>query len=528
MKKTAYERLLEVIFGTKPTTTTRPPVTTTTTTTTPSPNLDFMNDSFRKTIVAWAKAQVGKPYATYRDCSGFTAAAYRHMGITIPEGSVAQWKVGESVYHLGHVQAGDLLFWDTFGEAPGHVALAINPSQVVHALNPEKGIVVSGVNANMGGPYMGARRILSNDAPDTRKVTKDTDFRNMPRITEEQTCAILAGTPMAAECSAIWRASKGDPLPLAQSWPESNYGKSENATLTHNPLGLLDRPGWSGRTRVTTANGATIRMLVFDKWANAFAEYRYRMDTPDYKGGAYPQGMTLGEYIRTYVAGPGPGYANNESATSVANYLDATVARINRYLELPTTGTTPPPTVPATGYTAHTVPGLGRPLLLPSDIRLRVQLTPMGVTGRQGRKLQPPFQVTRHTTNNPGVGTGAAMHATWQANGCDGNPGIAVHAYVDDKEVVITVPFDEQGVHSGDWRNQASVATELTRNADLNREKAERNAIALDAGILHAFGANVEENLWPHTDGGHCPQLSMSWPEYERRVNVELQKLKGS
>lgn len=119
------------------------------------------------------------------------------------------------------------------------------------------------------------------------------------------------------------------------------------------------------------------------------------------------------------------------------------------------------------------------------------------------------------------------MHATWQANGTEGNPGIAVHAYVDDKEVVITVPFDEQGVHSGDWRNQQSVATELTRNADLNREKAERNAIALDAAILHARNLTVEENLWPHTNGGHCPQLSMSWPEYERRVNVALQKLKG-
>ncbi len=95
--------------------------------------------------------------------------------------------------------------------------------------------------------------------------------------------------------------------------------------------------------------------------------------------------------------------------------------------------------------------------------------------------------------------------------------------------MVITVPFDEQGVHSGDWRNQQSVATELTRNADLNREKAERNAIALDAAILHARNLTVEDNLWPHTANaaGHCPQLSMLWPEYERRVKVALQKLKG-
>lgn len=244
-----------------------------------------------------------------------------------------------------------------------------------------------------------------------------------------------------------------------------------------------------------------------------------------------PENMSLERFVKIYVSGPGEGYANGETAASVKYYLDETVKRIGRYLALPDTnpapGTTPPPSPLPQGYTAHTVPGLGAPLILPSDIGFRINLTPMGVAGRQGKRLQPPFQVTRHTTNNPGVGTGAAMHATWQANGTEGNPGIAVHAYVDDKEVVITVPFDEQGVHSGDWRNQQSVATELTRNADLNREKAERNAIALDAAILHARNLTVEENLWPHTNGGHCPQLSMSWPEYERRVKVALQKLKG-
>lgn len=244
-----------------------------------------------------------------------------------------------------------------------------------------------------------------------------------------------------------------------------------------------------------------------------------------------PENMSLERFVKIYVSGPGEGYANGETAASVKYYLDETVKRIGRYLALPDTqptpGTTPPPSSLPQGYTAHTVPGLGAPLILPSDIGLRIQLTPMGVTGRQGKRLQPPFQVTRHTTNNAAPGTGAAMHATWQANGCEGNPGIAVHAYSDDKEVVITVPWDEQGVHSGDWRNQQSVAFELTRNADLNRARAEEIAIALDAAALHARGLNVDDNLWPHTNGGHCPDLSMSWPEYERRVKVALQKLKG-
>lgn len=246
-----------------------------------------------------------------------------------------------------------------------------------------------------------------------------------------------------------------------------------------------------------------------------------------------PENMSLERFVKIYVSGPGEGYANGETAASVKYYLDETVKRIGRYLALPDTqptpGTTPPPSSLPQGYTAHQVPGLGAPLILPSDIGFRINLTPMGVTGRKGWDLQPPFQVTRHTTNNPNPGTNAWQHSGWQKRGAPGNEGIAVHAYSDDKEVVITVPWDEQGVHSGDWRNDQSVALELTRHEGINRARAEEIAIALDAAALHARGLNVDDNLYPHTHNaeGHCPDLSMSWPEYERRVNVALQKLKG-
>ena len=128
----------------------------------------------------WAEAQVGKPYHAYRDCSGFTAAAFRQVGITIPEGSVAQWKVGTPVTGEEHLNPGDLVFWDTFGPAPGHVALAVNAGQVVHALNEQRGIIISNVNANMGGPYMGARRILPVDA-DPQEESPKTKHQSRPR-----------------------------------------------------------------------------------------------------------------------------------------------------------------------------------------------------------------------------------------------------------------------------------------------------------------------------------------------------------
>lgn len=245
--------------------------------------------------------------------------------------------------------------------------------------------------------------------------------------------------------------------------------------------------------------------------------------------GVYPPEMTLEQMVYTYVGGPRclshGECGNGETRESCRRYLDETVKRLNRYYGVETP-------VPAPEYTAHTIPGLSNPLYLPKGLPVRQRLTPMGVAGRSGRKLQRPFQVTRHTTNNYNPGTGAWHHAGWQANGTPGHPdgNIAVHSYVDDTEVVITVPFDEQGVHSGDWRNQQSIATELTRQQGINRAKAEQNAIDLDAGILYAIGGNVEQNLWPHTTNaeGHCPDLSMTWSEYEARVNTALQKLRSS
>lgn len=120
--------------------------------------------SARESLVRVALGEVGKPYSTHRDCSGFTAWCYRQVGITIPEGSVAQWGVGEITKSLS---SGDLLFWDTFGDAPGHVALYIGYGEVVHALNEQRGIVRSRVDDNMGGPYMGARRILPAPSGET-------------------------------------------------------------------------------------------------------------------------------------------------------------------------------------------------------------------------------------------------------------------------------------------------------------------------------------------------------------------------
>lgn len=136
--------------------------------------------SARDSLARVALGEVGKPYDTHRDCSGFTAWCYRQIGIEIPEGSVAQFSVGQKVGENELLLVGDLLFWDTYGEPPGHVALYIGDGQVVHALNERKGIVRSASTAPMGGPYMGCRRILAGPPPKPYDP-EITDYPKAPR-----------------------------------------------------------------------------------------------------------------------------------------------------------------------------------------------------------------------------------------------------------------------------------------------------------------------------------------------------------
>jgi cell wall-associated NlpC family hydrolase len=126
-----------------------------------------------ETLVSLAKGELGKPYELHRDCSGFTAWLYRQIGITIPEGSVAQWNVGDEV-NLRQMQAGDLVFWSPFGNRLGHVAMAINPSQVIHAINEDDDIIISNIHDEMGGPLVGVRRVLPvEEAGDTTPPETD-------------------------------------------------------------------------------------------------------------------------------------------------------------------------------------------------------------------------------------------------------------------------------------------------------------------------------------------------------------------
>src|SRR6476469_7130480 len=98
--------------------------------------------------VAFAKAQVGKGYVyatsgpnTY-DCSGLTAAAWAHGGVSLAHYSGAQYQETTRI-GAGDLQPGDLVFYGPGGSQ--HVEIYIGGGMVVSASNPSSGVKLAGV-----------------------------------------------------------------------------------------------------------------------------------------------------------------------------------------------------------------------------------------------------------------------------------------------------------------------------------------------------------------------------------------------
>ncbi|MGD9997433.1 MAG: LysM peptidoglycan-binding domain-containing protein [Ilumatobacteraceae bacterium] len=100
-------------------------------------------------VIAFARAQLGKPYRFNAagpeafDCSGLTAAAYAQIGVSLPHQSQMQSNRGVPVdWRTEDIKAGDLVFMFSSNN-PGvisHVGLAINSWQWIQA--PRAGDVV--------------------------------------------------------------------------------------------------------------------------------------------------------------------------------------------------------------------------------------------------------------------------------------------------------------------------------------------------------------------------------------------------
>lgn len=121
----------------------------------PSPSTGTTSTSSIDAVVAFARAQEGKPYKFFSagpdtfDCSGLTKAAYAQIGITLVHQSRSQAQQGSPVNFLSEpIRAGDLVFLAARGDdVITHVGLALSSSSWVHATRPGNPVTISALPA---------------------------------------------------------------------------------------------------------------------------------------------------------------------------------------------------------------------------------------------------------------------------------------------------------------------------------------------------------------------------------------------
>ena len=100
----------------------------------------------RKALVNFALQFVGNPYVyggtsltNGADCSGFVMSVFKEFGYDLPRVAAAQYQASQQK-EISQMEVGDLVF---YGAGIYHVALYIGNGKVVHALNANKGIVIT-------------------------------------------------------------------------------------------------------------------------------------------------------------------------------------------------------------------------------------------------------------------------------------------------------------------------------------------------------------------------------------------------
>lgn len=108
------------------------------------------NGGQKPQVVAFANAQLGKPYAWGSqgpdawDCSSLVRAAWQQAGIALPRVSQDQYGAGQHV-PVAQAQPGDLVFWGS-GHNPAaihHVGLYLGDGRVLHAPDVGQPVKVS-------------------------------------------------------------------------------------------------------------------------------------------------------------------------------------------------------------------------------------------------------------------------------------------------------------------------------------------------------------------------------------------------
>nr|WP_272955446.1 C40 family peptidase [Pedococcus badiiscoriae] len=104
----------------------------------PPPPPPLSTDGGVSAVLAYARAQVGKPYGwggsgpDSFDCSGLTMRAWEQAGVSLPHYTGAQWDQTSRVA-ISDLRPGDLVFYGTDGSSSHHVGLYVGDGQMIEA-----------------------------------------------------------------------------------------------------------------------------------------------------------------------------------------------------------------------------------------------------------------------------------------------------------------------------------------------------------------------------------------------------------
>jgi len=90
------------------------------------------------------------------DCSGLIQFSYAQVGKRIPRTTQQQFRSSMPI-SIGRIRPGDLLFYETEGRRPGHVAMYLGQGEMIHAPSSGKQVKISRLN----NPYWRSRLIAA-------------------------------------------------------------------------------------------------------------------------------------------------------------------------------------------------------------------------------------------------------------------------------------------------------------------------------------------------------------------------------
>jgi hypothetical protein len=133
-----------------------------------NPTLPPLTGERLRAVMAWATEHVGDRYVMGAagphawDCSSFTQAAYRQIGISTPRTAQAQrdWLAAGNGFRVDPAGArpGDLIFYDSYlgPNTIGHVAMVFDPGQqsTVEAMNIARGVTYGSYAAKVTSKHI--------------------------------------------------------------------------------------------------------------------------------------------------------------------------------------------------------------------------------------------------------------------------------------------------------------------------------------------------------------------------------------